>query len=154
MIFFFAKLTLSKAQPALPLLFLHRSAWLYDRSFPSQKHLLSLQRLEYLLSLYQKDFWWSRFLIGRVGAPLTVVHPSQNPDLRLSRIRLFAKRIVHIIIRIYWHISGVLPVDSCYPAYLEILPSYSFSSGFSGSGSRTGFSWCYIGMPLYFLYCP
>ena len=32
----------------------------------------------------------------RVGAPLTVVRPSQNPDLRLSRIRLFAKRIVHI----------------------------------------------------------
>ena len=33
---------------------------------------------------------------GRVDAPLTVVRPSQNPDLRLSRIRLFAKRIVHI----------------------------------------------------------
>ena len=26
---------------------------------------------------------------GRVDAPLTVVRPSQNPDLRLSRIRLF-----------------------------------------------------------------
>ena len=50
--------------------------------------------------------------------------------------------------------SGVLPVDSCYPAYLKILPNYSFSSGFSGSDNRTGFSWCYIGMPLYFLYCP
>ena len=34
--------------------------------------------------------------IGRVDAPLAVVRPSQNPDLRLSRIRLFAKRIVHI----------------------------------------------------------
>ena len=32
----------------------------------------------------------------RVDAPLAVVRPSQNPDLRLSRIRLFAKRIVHI----------------------------------------------------------
>ena len=32
----------------------------------------------------------------RVDVPLTVVRPSQNPDLRLSRIRLFAKRIVHI----------------------------------------------------------
>lgn len=34
--------------------------------------------------------------LGRVDAPLAVVRPSQNPDLRLSRIRLFAKRIVHI----------------------------------------------------------
>ena len=34
--------------------------------------------------------------MGRVDAPLAVVRPSQNPDLRLSRIRLFAKRIVHI----------------------------------------------------------
>ena len=34
--------------------------------------------------------------VGRVDAPLAVVRPSQNPDLRLSRIRLFAKRIVHI----------------------------------------------------------
>ena len=32
----------------------------------------------------------------RVDAPLAVVRPSQNPDLRLSRIRLFTKRIVHI----------------------------------------------------------
>lgn len=34
--------------------------------------------------------------MGRVDAPLAVVRPSQNPDLQLSRIRLFAKRIVHI----------------------------------------------------------
>ena len=33
---------------------------------------------------------------SQVDAPLAVVRPSQNPDLRLSRIRLFAKRIVHI----------------------------------------------------------
>ena len=38
--------------------------------------------------------------VGRVDAPLTVVRPSQNPDVRLFRIRLFAKRIVHVIIRI------------------------------------------------------
>ena len=38
--------------------------------------------------------------MGRVDAPLTVVRPSQNPDVRLFRIRLFAKRIVHVIIRI------------------------------------------------------
>ena len=37
-----------------------------------------------------------RLVRCRVDAPLTVVRPSQNPDLRLSRIRLFAKRIVHI----------------------------------------------------------
>ena len=37
-----------------------------------------------------------RYFMGRVDAPLAVVRPSQNPDLRLSRIRLFAKRIVHI----------------------------------------------------------
>ena len=39
--------------------------------------------------------------MGRVDAPLAVVRPSQNPDLRLSRIRLFAKRIVHVIIHIH-----------------------------------------------------
>ena len=37
-----------------------------------------------------------RLVRCRVDAPLAVVRPSQNPDLRLSRIRLFAKRIVHI----------------------------------------------------------
>ena len=37
-----------------------------------------------------------RYFMGRVDAPLAVVRPSQNPDLRLSRIRLFTKRIVHI----------------------------------------------------------
>ena len=42
----------------------------------------------------------TRILIGRVDAPLTVVRPSQNPDVRLFRIRLFAKRIVHVIIHI------------------------------------------------------
>ena len=32
---------------------------------------------------------------GRVDAPLTVARPSQNPDVRLSRIRLFTKLIIH-----------------------------------------------------------
>lgn len=32
---------------------------------------------------------------GRVDAPLTVARPSQNPDMRLSRIRLFTKLIIH-----------------------------------------------------------
>ena len=43
-----------------------------------------------------EDYYLSGYFRCRVDAPLAVVRPSQNPDLRLSRIRLFAKRIVHI----------------------------------------------------------
>ena len=43
-----------------------------------------------------KEFCIIGYFRCRVDAPLTVVRPSQNPDLRLSRIRLFTKRIVHI----------------------------------------------------------
>lgn len=43
-----------------------------------------------------KEFCIIGYFRCRVDAPLAVVRPSQNPDLRLSRIRLFAKRIVHI----------------------------------------------------------
>lgn len=42
------------------------------------------------------DYYLSGYFRCRVDAPLAVVRPSQNPDLRLSRIRLFAERIVHI----------------------------------------------------------
>ena len=56
--------------------------------------------------------------MGRVDAPLAVVRPSQNPDLRLSRIRLFAKRIVHMyqlytltyIRGLIYHIQKFYPV--------------------------------------------
>ena len=43
-----------------------------------------------------KEFCIIGYFRCRVDAPLAVVRPSQNPDLRLSRIRLFAKRIIHI----------------------------------------------------------
>ena len=48
-----------------------------------------------LIPKYQRDISGIEAFC-RVDAPLAVVRPSQNPDLRLSRIRLFAKRIVHI----------------------------------------------------------
>lgn len=38
---------------------------------------------------YYSFFLLHSYFIGRVDAPLTVVRSSQNPDLRLSRIRLF-----------------------------------------------------------------
>ena len=43
-----------------------------------------------------KEFCIIGYFRCRVDAPLAVVRPSQNPNLRLSRIRLFTKRIVHI----------------------------------------------------------
>ena len=54
---------------------------------------------------------------------------------------------------IYTDIFGVLPMDSCYLSYSEILPSCSFSFDSSDLDSRINFSLRGIEMLLFFLYC-
>ena len=65
-------------------------------------------------------------------------YPCIDPDVRLSRIRLPTKLIMHFIPRRYWHRCVVSLMDTPL-AYLGMFSTCNSSSGFCDSANRTDF---------------